>query len=250
MLRALIVDDEELARERVREMLRGESDVEIVAECDGGEQAVAAIREKRPDLVFLDVQMPELDGFGVLDRLDESELPRVIFVTAYDQHALRAFDAHALDYLLKPFREERFRDAVQRARESIGQGREDVKQSLRELLSELRGEEAVEHLVVRSPGKIRFVPVADVDWVESAGNYVMVHVGSESHLMRETMSELDARLDSRRFVRTHRTAIVAIARIREVKISTAGDGRVFLENDQVVPLSRRFRKRFDEALAS
>ncbi len=245
-LRTMIVDDEALARERVREMLATEADVEVVAECDGGRQAVEAVREHRPDLLFLDVQMPEVDGFEVLRRLgEEPPLPRIVFVTAHDEYAVKAFDAHALDYLLKPVREERFRDAIERARGELAR-RRDGGERLEALLGELRGTGSPDHLVVRSPGKIRFVPVADVDWVESAGNYVMVHAGKDSHLMRETMTDLEARLDPERFLRTHRGALVAVDRIREIRLSSSGDGRVLLRSGAEVPLSRRFRKRLDE----
>jgi two-component system LytT family response regulator len=244
----VIVDDESLARERVRELLRDEPDVEIVAECDGGRQAVEAVRSHRPDLLFLDVQMPEVDGFDVLRELDgEEDLPNVVFVTAYDEYAVQAFDAHALDYLLKPFREERLRSAVERARTAIARRAQDMAPGpLQALLGDLKGTEAPDHLVVRSPGKIRFVPVGDVDWIEAAGNYVMIHAGKDSHLMRETMIDLERRLDPELFLRTHRGALVAVDRIREIRLSSSGDGRVLLRSGAEVPLSRRFRKRLDE----
>jgi len=251
-LRAVIVDDESLARSRVRDLLEREEDVEIVGEADGGGPAVELILRERPDLVFLDVQMPEVDGFGVLERLDEAgvELPEVIFVTAHDEHALKAFDAHAIDYLLKPFREERFQDALQRAREAAGRvTRDEIARSIRRLLGRLPGEGAVrDHLVVRSPGRVRLVPVDTIDWIESAGNYVMLHCGKESHLLRETMTELEGRLDAARWIRVHRTALVRLDRVREVRVAPSGDGKILLESGPEVPLSRRYRKRFEEAL--
>jgi len=191
------------------------------------------------------VQMPEVDGFEVIRRLEGEAVPHVVFVTAYDEYALRAFDANALDYLLKPFRDERFAATVERARAAVERRRGgDVNDSLQALLRHVRGD-APRHLVVRSPGRVRLVPWPEIDWVEAAGNYVLVHSGGESHLMRETMAELEDRLDPRLFVRTHRSAIVAVDRIREVRLSSAGDGRVLLRDGAEIPLSRRFRKRFD-----
>ncbi|MEZ5065806.1 MAG: response regulator [bacterium] len=250
-LRVVIVDDESLARSRVRDLLAREADVEIVGEADGGAPAIEMIRRTRPDLVLLDVQMPEVDGFDVLEALDddEADLPEVIFVTAHDGHALRAFDAHALDYLLKPFRDERFRDALDRARAAIvHDSRRRLAQSIRRLLGRESGEPVRDHLVVRSPGRVRLVPLDTIDWIESAGNYVMLHCGKESHLLRETMTELENRLDDTRWIRVHRTALVRLERVREVRVSPSGDGRIRLDNGVEVPLSRRYRKRFEDAL--
>ena len=253
MIRAVIVDDETLARDRIREMLAAEEDIELVGEADGGAPAIELIAESTPDLVFLDVQMPEVDGFGVLAELSErgAPLPAVVFVTAHDEHALQAFEAQALDYLLKPFREERFRDAVDRARTWLARAtREELESSIRRLLGTLPGGGGAspDHVVVRSPGRVRLVPVESIDWVESAGNYVMLHCNGESHLLRETMTELEARLDGANFVRVHRTALIRLDRVREVRVSASGDGRIRLVSEVEVPLCRRFRKRFEEAL--
>lgn len=249
-LRAMVVDDETLAREHVRDLLLREPDVDVVAECDGGRPAVDALRRIPVDVVFLDVQMPEVDGFEVLRQLEGEAMPHVVFVTAYDQYALQAFEANAMDYLLKPFRDERFAAAVARSREAVHRLRVgDIDDSLQALLDHVRAD-APHHLVVRSPGRVRLVPWAEIDWVESAGNYVLVHTGGESHLMRETMAELETRLDPRQFLRTHRSAIVALDRIREVRLSSAGDGRVLLRDGAEIPLSRRYRKRFDAHLES
>jgi two-component system LytT family response regulator len=250
-LRTVIVDDESLARDRIRDMLEREPDVELVGEADGGAQAIEMIRRERPDLVLLDVQMPEVDGFAVLDELDRAgdPLPEVVFVTAHDEHALKAFDAHALDYLLKPFRPERFADALERAREALARpSRDELERSIRRILGRLPADPARDHFVVRSPGRVRLVPLNEVDWIESAGNYVMLHCGKESHLLRETMAELETRLEASRWVRTHRTALVRMDRVREVRSSPSGDGRIRLESGADVPLSRRYRKRLDELL--
>jgi len=249
-IRALIVDDEAPARARLRELLERDADVVIAGECDGGRPAVDAIRRERPDVVFLDVQMPEVDGFGVVRELGDDEMPMVVFATAYEEHAIRAFEVHALDYLLKPFREERLRDTLERVRETLRtNGSGELLRSMRALLGALPAPPAPpERLAIRTPGRIRFVALDDVDWFEAAGNYILVHVGEHAHLLRETMANLQARLDTRRFVRVHRSGIVNLDRVQEVRVSGSGDGRVILKNRREVALSRRYRKAFEDAL--
>ena len=240
-LRVLIVDDEPLARRRVRGLLAGARDVEVVGECAGGRAAVAAIREAAPDVVFLDVQMPELDGFGVLAEVGAARAPAVVFVTAHDEHALRAFEVHALDYLLKPFRRERFEEALRRARAAAARGAPDAR--LAALLEDReRARRRAERLLVRDGGRVTFVRVASIDWLEAAGNYVKLHAGGAEHLVRETLTALEARLDPERFARIHRSLIVNLDRVAEV-LPGRNDGVVVLAGGTRLPLSRSYRDR-------
>jgi two-component system LytT family response regulator len=250
-LRALIVDDEPLARERVRTLLAAEPDVVVAGECGSGGEAVAAILMDRPDLVFLDVQMPELDGFGVLERVREAgaELPAVVFVTAYDAHALRAFEVHALDYLLKPFDRERFTRALARAREALARREADgLDERLATLLAARSARPYATRLAVKSGGRVRLVKAEEVDWIEAASNYVRLHVGGERHLLRETMAALEARLDPERFVRIHRSTIVNLDRVRELEPYFHGDYVVKLHDGRRLTLSRTYRERLEERL--
>jgi two-component system LytT family response regulator len=216
-MRALIVDDEPLGRQRIRTLLAREADVEVLRECEDGAEAVAAIRALRPDVVFLDVQMPEMDGFQVLEALGR-ELPEVVFVTAYDHYAVRAFEAAAVDYLVKPFDPERFQVTLARVRSRLADAA-PAGDELRALLRRLAGgdETRAERIAVRTGTRHRLVPVADIDWVEAQDNYVALHVGKQRHLLREGMTSLMRRLDPRRFVRIHRGTIVNVERIATVE---------------------------------
>lgn len=249
-IRALIADDEELARNRIRLLLQAEPDIEVVAECKDGRQTVESIFLKGPDLLFLDVQMPEMDGFGVLASVPEDRRPVVIFVTAYDEYALRAFEAYALDYLLKPFNRARFRKAVQRARLQIArQIRDQVDERLAALLRKVQPDSKyLERLIVRSAGRVVFLRADDVDWFEGCANYVLLHVGKESHLMRERMGVLEAQLDPSKFVRTHRSSIVRIGQIKELRTSADGEHLVILRDGSRVSLSRGYREQFHRIL--
>jgi two-component system, LytTR family, response regulator len=251
-LRVIIVDDEPLARDRIRMLLADEGEIEVVAECANGAEAVQRIEAEAPDLVFLDVQMPELDGFGVLESLDLSRMPGVIFVTAYDQFALRAFEAHALDYLLKPYDQERFQKALQRARESIRLVREgEIDQRLRDLLGSLRPRgEYLERLVVRTGSRIVFLRVDEIDWMGAEGNYIRLHVGKKSHLIRETMSGIEAKLDPSRFLRIHRSTIINVDRIREMESLFQGEFVVILQDGTKLTSSRGYRDRLRDLLAN
>jgi two-component system, LytTR family, response regulator len=251
MLRALIVDDEPLARDRIR-MLLEQEEVEILDECGDGEAAVVAIETLRPDLVFLDVQMPELDGFGVVEAVAQEHMPAVIFVTAYDQFALRAFEAHALDYLLKPFDQERFRKALQRARATIEKKRDgQIDQRIRDLLSGLRPRsEYLERIVVRTGSRILFLRVDEIDWMDAEGNYIRLHVGKKSHLVRETMAAMEAKLDPDRFLRIHRSTIVNIDRIKELESMFQGEYVVILADGTKLTSSRGYRDRLRDLLGS
>ncbi|MCL4811720.1 MAG: LytTR family DNA-binding domain-containing protein [Vicinamibacteraceae bacterium] len=240
-IRACIVDDEPLARERIRTLLEQESDIEVVGESGDGGEAIAEIRAKKPDLVFLDVQMPVVDGFGVLQALD-TELPRaVIFVTAYDQYALQAFEVHALDYLLKPFNGKRFKKAIERARDELtkGAGNGGVNERLLSLLENLREERRPpERLVLKSSGRVAFLKVDEIDWIEAEGNYVRLHVGPISHLLRETMKGIEAKLDPNRFIRIHRSTIVNTERIKELQPLFHGEYAVILQDGTRLTASR------------
>jgi two-component system LytT family response regulator len=249
-IRAVIVDDEPLAREGVRLHLEAEPDIDVIGEAGSGEEAVTLIETVRPDLLFLDVQMPGLDGFGVLEALGSAHMPVTVFTTAYDQFALRAFDAHAIDYVLKPYDAERFHNAVERARMQLsGRRKVQIDDRLDSLLDELRTRnQFLERLVVRSGGRILILRVADVDWVEAASNYVRLHAGGKEYLLRETMTALEAKLDPADFVRIHRSTIVRVDRIRELEPLFQGDYVVILEDNTRLTSSRGYREKLQELL--
>ncbi len=268
-IRVLVVDDEPIARRRVRRMLRLEPDVDVIDEVGSGSEAIEAIRKERPDLVLLDVQMPDVDGFRVVDALGAEAMPPTIFVTAFNEYAVRAFDVNAIDYLLKPYDPERFRSAFQRARShmervsSAEQGRK-----IRALLEQVIGDDRtsaaladrgpasapngmgappprvrfLDRLMVKHDGRVSFVKVSDVDWFEASGNYVRVHVGKGSHLIRETMHHIEAQLEPSMFVRIHRAVIVNIDRIKELQPWFAGDYVVLLRDGRQLKLSRTYRE--------
>jgi len=246
-LRTILVDDEVMARRRMRRLLAGVRDVAIVAECANGAEALAAIRDEAPDLVLLDVQMPELDGFEVIEHLGGSRLPSVIFVTAFDEYAMRAFDVHAIDYLLKPFSGARFHLALGRARERIRMRQADT--GLLRLMSSLRERSTyLSRLSVRTGGRIVLVDLRTVDWIEAADNYVCLHAGSSEYLLRQTLSALEKELDGNRFVRIHRSAIVQIDRVAELFPETHGDFTVQLGNGTRLAMSRTYRDRVERAV--
>ena len=249
-IRTLVVDDEPLARERVLSLLQQEVDVEVVAECSDGGQAVSAIQQHSPDLVFLDVQMPGCDGFEVIRHIGADRMPTVIFVTAYDEYALRAFEVHALDYLLKPFGKERFQQTLRHAREALERRRAgDLGRRLLALVHDVKPEpQKVERLVVKSGGRVFFLRTDEIDWIEAAGNYVRLHLGAESHLFRETMNRMEARLDTTRFARIHRSRIVNTDRIKELQPWFNGDYVVVLRDGTRLTLSRGYRDRLQQRL--
>jgi two-component system LytT family response regulator len=256
-IRTLLVDDEALARRRLRSLLLEEKDVEIVGECADGSAAVAQIEALAPDLVFLDVQMPEADGFDVLDTVGASGMPVIVFVTAYDSYALKAFEFHALDYLLKPFSRERFRSALDRAREEVRRRRREGgpggSDELVALIRELReAGRRPQRLVVRDGGRVTFLQVEEIDWVESAGNYLRIHVGPDAHLIRGTIKTCAERLDSESFVRISRSTIVNLDRVRAVHPWTRGELVVVLRDGTQLPTTgdhgRRLRERLKPGL--
>lgn len=244
-IRTLIVDDEPLARDCVRLALEQQDDVAVVGECADGASAVEAIRAQDPDLVFLDVQMPGLDGFGVIERIGAEAMPPVLFVTAYDKHALRAFAVHALDFLLKPFDDDRFRDALEHARRHLSaEGRLGMRDALTGLLESRRGggERHARRIMVQEQERIRFVPVETVDWFEADRNYVLLHCGKDVYRVRMTLTALQDELDPSRFIRVHRSTVLNLDRIREVQPWFGGDYVALLKDDQQVRVSRRFRE--------
>jgi two-component system LytT family response regulator len=243
-IRTVIVDDERHARQKVRALLAGESDVEIVRECANGDDAVKTINEVRPDLVFLDVQMPGRDGFDVLREIGDAA-KHVVFITAHDQYAVRAFEVQALDYLLKPFDRQRLDKALQRVRARMRDG-DDLQEQLRALVEQVRPPETtIDRIMVKSAGRITFLRVDEIDWIEAADNYVRLHAGRETHLVRETMNNLETRLDRRTFVRVHRSAIVNIDAVEEIRSLFHGDHNILLRTGVEIPLGRSYRDRLE-----
>lgn len=250
-IRTVIVDDEELARDRIQTLLELQPDVEIVGVCTDGPSAVETIERVQPDLVFLDVQMPGMDGFEVLENLEAERLPAVVFVTAHDGHALRAFEIHALDFLLKPFDQTRFEKALERARSQLTRlNNAALDPRLVSLLEELREERKYsERLIVKSSGRVFFVRTEEIDWVEASGNYVKIHTKNDAHLLRESMKNMEAKLDPKTFVRIHRSAIVNIDRIKELEPWFHGEYIVIMRDGTRLTASRVFSDRLSALIA-
>jgi two-component system, LytTR family, response regulator len=233
-IRTLLVDDEPLAWSNLTVLLRADPEIEIVGECGSGMEGLEQIRSQKPDLVFLDVQMPECDGFDVLELLGADLPPAIVFVTAYDQYALRAFEAGALDYLLKPFDNARFERALGRAKDRLRQPQE--------------GRRRNDRLVIKSVGQVLFLKLSEIDWIEAADYYACLHVGAQSHLLRRSMNELDGELDPALFCRIHRSTIVNLDRVRGLKSGEDGEHEVLLENGTKLRLSRSYRKQLQSRL--
>lgn len=249
MIRAIIADDEEPARRRLRALLTDATDFSIAAEAANGLAAVEAIERSMPDVLFLDIQMPGLDGFGVIEAIGPERMPAVVFVTAFDQHALRAFEVHALDYLLKPFDAERFARTLDRIRTLTGLHSGNGQAArLRSFLSERADPAAEPRLLVRSTGRVRIIHLQDIDWISAAGNYAELHVGSETHLLHETMAALEERLSTQGFRRVHRSALVRLDRVRELRPGARGDGMLILHNGAQLPYSRNYRHNLSSLL--
>ncbi len=242
-IRALIVDDESLARTRLRQLLQFEPAIEVIAECSDGRKAVAAILKMLPDLVFLDVQMPELDGFGVLEAIGTGPMPVIVFVTAHDRFALRAFEVHAVDYLLKPFDRERFQKALRRAIEHVGNRDAGA---IRRRQSALLADFQSSKLAVKSGSRVVWVNLDEIDWIGSADNYAELHVGDKSHLLRETLAALESRLAPQNFVRISRSAIVNTQRIKELRRLFYGGYEVVLAGGARLTLSRSHRDKLQQ----
>lgn len=242
--KVIVVDDEPLARERIAQLLSKEANLEIVAECGDGLAAISAINELQPDLMFLDVQMPELSGFDVLREIDAEIMPAIIFVTAFDQYTVQAFDFSAADYLLKPFSEKRFRQAVSRARQHLELKSENNNgQRVSHLLDHFNSSKGfLERLIVSHKNRLILLPVNDVDWIESYGNYLKIHAGGKTYLLRKTMNDLAARMDPEKFIRIHRATLVNIERIKEFQPMFGGQYAVVLRDGTELTLSRNYRK--------
>jgi two-component system LytT family response regulator len=236
-IRALVVDDESLARRNLTVLLRADPDIASVAECESGLEASEEIRKSRPDLVFLDVQMPECGGFDVLELLGSELPPTIIFVTAYDEYALRAFEAGALDYLLKPFDDARFARALSRAKDRLAH------------YAAVKPQPA-QRLVVKSRGQVLFLNAEAIDWIEAAGYYACLHVGRDTHIMRRSLAELERDLGDEKFIRIHRSIIVNLERIRSLELQNGGEYEVVLESKARLQLSRRFRKRLHDRMGA
>lgn len=259
MIRVLVADDEPVARRRVARFLRQDADVEVIAECAGGRDAVERITAERPDLVFLDVQMPDLTGIEVVEEVGPDRMPAVVFVTAFDQYAIRAFELNAVDYLLKPYDSERFRQSLGRARQRIGpaaapQRVEELRAVVQMLMAEQAAvapaapDEYLDRIAVRVDGTLKIVRAADVDWFETDGNYVRLHVGRANHLVRMTASDLERQLDPRKFARIHRKYLINLDRVAEVQPWFAGDAVVILKDGAKLRLSRSHRAAFHARL--
>lgn len=249
-IRALIVDDEPLARRFIRRMLRDDRDLEILGEASSGREAVAMIDKDNPDVVFLDVQMPEMDGFAVLESIRTNKLPEIIFTTAYEQYAIRAFELHALDYLLKPFDQARFKDAIRHAKERFRSDRpQDGRAQIGALLESIRNKtEYLERIMIRAGGRITFLNTREINWIEADDKYVHLHTDKGSSMVRQTLSMMEAQLDPKKFRRIHRSTIVNVERIKELQPLFNGEHSVTLENGTKRVLSRNYKDKLFEFL--
>jgi two-component system LytT family response regulator len=249
-IRALIADDEALARKFIRRMLKDDHDVEIVGECSNGKETVAMIRKESPDLVFLDVQMPEMDGFAVLEAIGVERLPEIIFATAYEQYAIRAFELHALDYLLKPFDQTRFKEAIRHAKERFRSERQkEGRMQITALLESIGNKPPyLDRLVIKAGGRITFLRTTDINWIEADDKYVHLHTSKASPMIRQTLGAMEAQLDPKKFRRVHRSAIVNIERIKELQPLFSGEHSILLEDGTKLTLSRNYKEKLFELL--
>jgi two-component system, LytTR family, response regulator len=257
-VKVLIADDEPLARRRSARLLRERDDVEIVAQCSGGADAVESIREHEPDLLLLDIQMPDIDGFGVVSEIGTDKMPQVVFVTAYDQHAIRAFDINAVDYIVKPYTSERFHEAVNRAMTRIAARADSTdlanveEARLLSILERVTANDVAgsDRIIVRDRDRTRLIRARDVDWVESEANYVRLHIGAASYLIRGNLGKLEEKLAGFGFVRVHRRFLVNVERVTEVQPWFGGDAILVLANNTKVRLSRTFKEPFERRFLS
>ena len=242
-IRALIVDDEPLARKRIKRLLADERDISVIDECGSGREAIRVIQETSPDLLFLDIQMPEVGGFDVLQSIGEKVVPIIIFITAYDQHALKAFEVHALDYLLKPFTEERFKKAIERAKAQMAKiGSREAGPGLSALIEKLRtSQNYLSRFMIKTSNRVVFVNANEVDWIESAANYALLHVGDKTHIVRETMQALELKLSPKMFQRISRSAIVNLERVKELQPMGKGQYVIILADGRKLLMSRGIR---------
>jgi two-component system LytT family response regulator len=249
-IRVLVVDDEALARERACQLLKSDSEIEVIGHAADGQTAVEKIQQDKPDLVLLDVQMPELDGFAVVEAIGADKMPAVIFVTAHEKFALKAFDVNAIDYLLKPYDRERFETALRRAKEQLARAKSgDLQTRMTALLGDLKTQpKTANRLVVKTEGRVLLLRNEDVDWVEAADNYIVLHVGPDTHMLRETMNSIESRLPAEKFIRVNRSTIVNIDRIKELQPLFHGEYVIILKNGAKLTLSRGYREKLDQLL--
>jgi len=245
-IRTLIVDDERLARQKVRTLLDDDADIEIVGECANGPDAIAAVRKQKPDLLLLDIEMPGANGFEVLHKLRSERLPMVVFITAHDEYAVKAFEVEAIDYVMKPFDRRRFHDALRKAKRQMSDESGESEAKLIRLLERVVKPKALDHFVVKARDRTFLVPVSDVDWIEAEGKYVRLHAAGAAHLVRESISEVEERLDARKFLRIHRATIVNVKRILEMHRGFGGSVFVMLRDGTKLTMSRRYRGRIRE----
>lgn len=243
-IRTVIVDDEPLARERLRKLISNEEDLELIEMCENGQEAIDYLSEDLPHLLFLDIQMPEIDGFQVLKKINYEDIPCIVFVTAYDEYALRAFEVNALDYLLKPFDQQRFKKAVARVRNQLqNQTQNQLDSRLTRLVDSLdKSSSYLERIMIKANGRVYFVKTDEVDWIEAAGNYLKLHCGKKNHMIRETMSNMEEKLDPDQFFRIHRSVIVNIEKIKELQPWFHGDYMITLLDGQKLTMSRNYKE--------
>ena len=249
-IRAVIADDEALARQFIRRMLNDDHDVEIVGECSDGKETVAMIKKQKPDVVFLDVQMPEMDGFAVLESIGIERLPEIIFATAYEQYAIRAFELHALDYLLKPFDQARFKDAIKHAKDRFRSERQnESRMQITALLESIKNKpQYLDRFMIKTGGRISFLSTDEINWIEADDKYVHLHTGKISSMVRQTLSAMETQLDPKKFRRIHRSAIINIKRIKELQPLFNGEHSVLLEDGTKLTLSRNYKDKLFELL--
>ena len=242
-IRVIVVDDEPLACKRLVKLLNEDEEVEVIEICANGQEAIEEINEQDPDLVFLDIQMPEINGFEVLQHIESEQMPAVIFVTAYDEYALKAFEVHALDYLMKPFNKARFEDSLQRAKTTIrSNGSSKVGEKIEHLLDYLDPErESLSRILIKTSNRYFFMKAEDIDWIESAGNYVRIHSGKNNYMIRETMINMEKKLDADKFFRIHRSTIINVEKVKELEQWFHGDYQVIMYNDEKLTMSRNYK---------
>ncbi len=243
-IRTVIVDDEPLARERLRKLVSNEEDLELIELCKNGQEAIDHLRKEPPDLLFLDIQMPEINGFEVLKQINYEHIPCIVFVTAYDEYALRAFEVNALDYLLKPFDQQRFKKAVARVRNQLkGRSQNQLDTRLTKLVNSLdKNSSYLDRIMIKANGRVYFVKTDEIDWIEAAGNYLKLHCGNKNHMIRETMSNMEEKLDPDQFFRIHRSIIVNIEKIKELQPWFHGDYMITLLDGQKLTMSRNYKE--------
>ena len=247
-IRVLVVDDEPLARKKIANILREDKRIQFIDEASNGLEAIQFILERNPDVVFLDIQMPQMDGFGVIETIGAEQMPSTVFVTAFDEYAVQAFEAQAIDYLLKPFKAKRFQETLERAIESIDRKNvHELNQRLIQLLADVgKKHQYLERIVIKNNRQIVLLSVGDIDWIDSAGNYVEIHANGKAHLLRETMNRLESQLEPSKFLRIHRSKIVNLDKVKSIQTDVGRDCIVVMQNGTQLPMSRRYREKLNQ----